>query len=69
VVGEGATTLILEEYEHAMARGATIYAEVVGFGTNSDGQHITQPTRETMAAAMRMARSSTWPAPSPSPCR
>ncbi|WP_052191351.1 beta-ketoacyl-ACP synthase [Luteibacter sp. 9133] len=55
VVGEGATTLILEEYEHAMARGATIYAEVVGFGTNSDGQHITQPTRETMAAAMRMA--------------
>lgn len=55
VVGEGATTLILEEYEHAIARGATIYAEIVGFGTNSDGQHITQPTRETMAAAMRMA--------------
>jgi 3-oxoacyl-[acyl-carrier-protein] synthase II len=55
VVGEGATTLILEEYEHALARGAKIYAEVVGFGTNSDGQHITQPTRETMAAAMRMA--------------
>lgn len=55
VVGEGATTLILEEYEHAMARGARIYAEIVGFGTNSDGVHITQPTRETMAAAMRMA--------------
>lgn len=55
VVGEGATTLILEEYEHALARGARIYAEIVGFGTNSDGQHITQPTRETMAAAMRMA--------------
>jgi 3-oxoacyl-[acyl-carrier-protein] synthase II len=55
VVGEGATTLILEEYEHAIARGAHIYAEIVGFGTNSDGQHITQPTRETMAAAMRMA--------------
>jgi 3-oxoacyl-[acyl-carrier-protein] synthase II len=55
VVGEGATTLILEEYEHALARRARIYAEIVGFGTNSDGQHITQPTRETMAAAMRMA--------------
>ncbi|MEX1826516.1 beta-ketoacyl-ACP synthase [Luteibacter sp. CQ10] len=55
VVGEGAVTLILEDYDHALARGATIHAEVVGFGTNSDGVHITQPTRETMAAAMRMA--------------
>ncbi|MET0504239.1 MAG: beta-ketoacyl-ACP synthase [Luteibacter sp.] len=63
VVGEGATTLILEEYEHALARGATIYAEIVGFGTNSDGQHITQPTRETMAAAMRMALADAGMAP------
>jgi len=52
VIGEGACTLILEEYEHAVARGATIHAEVVGYGTNSDGVHVTQPTKETMAVAM-----------------
>lgn len=55
VVGEGAATLILEDYEHAVARGATIYAEVIGFGTNTDGNHVTQPTAETMEIAMRMA--------------
>ena len=55
VLGEGACTLILEELEHAQARGATILAEVVGYGTNSDGQHVTQPSAGTMAQAMRLA--------------
>ena len=55
VVGEGAATLVLEEYEHAMARGAKIYAEVVGFSCNSDGSHVTQPEDKTMAIAMQQA--------------
>ncbi|MDO8313368.1 MAG: beta-ketoacyl-ACP synthase, partial [Sideroxyarcus sp.] len=55
VIGEGAGTLILEELEHAEARGAHIYAELIGFGTNSDGAHVTQPQSETMRIAMRMA--------------
>lgn len=55
VIGEGAVTLILEELEHAQARSARIYAELVGFGTNSDGSHMTQPQVETMVQAMRLA--------------
>ncbi|MDR0563811.1 MAG: beta-ketoacyl-ACP synthase [Azoarcus sp.] len=55
VVGEGAATLILEEYEHARARGAKIYAELVGFGTNGDGTHVTQPRADTQAIAMKLA--------------
>jgi 3-oxoacyl-[acyl-carrier-protein] synthase II len=55
VLGEGAGTLILEELEHARARGATIYAEVVGFGTNSDGCHVTHPNATTMQVAMALA--------------
>ena len=55
VIGEGAGTLILEELERAKSRGATILAEVVGYGTNMDGVHITQPTAETMADAMKLA--------------
>ena len=57
VIGEGAATLILEELEHALARGAKIIAEVVGFGTNSDGSHITQPNQSTMSEAMLLALS------------
>lgn len=52
VIGEGAGTLILEEYEHAKARGATIFAEIIGYKTNSDGRHITNPTQETMEVAI-----------------
>jgi len=52
VIGEGAGTLILEEYEHAKSRGAKIYAEIVGFSTNSDGTHITNPNEETMKEVM-----------------
>ncbi|MBR4684121.1 MAG: beta-ketoacyl-ACP synthase [Spirochaetia bacterium] len=55
VIGEGSGTLILEEYEHAVARGAKIYAEMVGFGTNTDGTHITQPNKTTMRRAMELA--------------
>jgi 3-oxoacyl-[acyl-carrier-protein] synthase II len=55
VIGEGATTLILEERAHAIARGAPIIAEVLGFACNSDGDHVTQPKAETMAAVIRLA--------------
>ncbi len=55
VVGEGGCTLILEEREHALARGARIYGEILGFGTNSDGAHVTSPQAETMAIVMQLA--------------
>lgn len=55
VLGEGGGTLILEELEHAKARGARIYAEVIGFGTNSDGTHVTKPNFNTMKRAMELA--------------
>ena len=55
VVGEGAGCLILEEYEHAQARGATIYAEIIGYGSNTDGQHVTRPDSEMMGRCMQLA--------------
>jgi 3-oxoacyl-[acyl-carrier-protein] synthase II len=55
VIGEGAGTLILEEREHALARGAKAQAELVGFGTNSDGLHVTQPDSNSMQTTMRLA--------------
>ena len=55
VIGEGAATLVLEDYEHAKKRGAKIYAEVIGFGTTTDGTHITNPNHETMGSAIARA--------------
>jgi 3-oxoacyl-[acyl-carrier-protein] synthase II len=55
VLGEGACTFVLEELEHAQNRGAHIYAELIGFASNSDGTHVTHPNPDTMAQAMRMA--------------
>ena len=55
VVAEGAATLILEEAERAKRRGAHIHGEVIGFGTSCDGQHVTQPSADGMAKAMKNA--------------
>lgn len=55
VIGEGACTLILENREHAIARGAKIYAEIVGFDTNSDGAHVTQPSSDMMQCVIEKA--------------
>lgn len=55
VLGEGACALVLEELEHALARNAPILGEILGWGTNSDGAHVTRPTQKTMEQAMQLA--------------
>ncbi len=59
VLGDGAGVVVLESYEHAKARGANIYAEVVGYGLNSDAYHMTQPSQggEGASACMELALS------------
>ncbi|HKE17135.1 MAG TPA: beta-ketoacyl-ACP synthase [Kofleriaceae bacterium] len=63
VVGEGAGTFVLEEYERARRLGKHIYAEIVGYGTNCDGTHVTNPSRDGMRGAMELALSSAGAAP------
>ncbi len=64
VVGEGAGTLVLESFERASARGARIHGELLGYGTNCDGTHVTAPAAKGMAGAIRLALSAAGISPS-----
>jgi 3-oxoacyl-[acyl-carrier-protein] synthase II len=55
VLSDGAGSLVLEEFEHAKARGANIYAEIIGFGTSSDAHHMTAPPDDGRGAALSMS--------------
>jgi 3-oxoacyl-[acyl-carrier-protein] synthase II len=55
VIGEGACTFVLERRDMAVARGANIYAEIIGYNTNSDGAHVTQPSPVTMQRVIQSA--------------
>lgn len=55
VIGEGAAMLVLEDRDHALARGARIHAEIAGFASNSDGAHVTRPAEATMRKVMELA--------------
>lgn len=63
ILGEGGAMLVLESWEHALARNATIYAEIAGFGASSDAHHITQPNASGPAQAMRAALADAGVAP------
>ena len=55
VLSDGAVSLVLEEFEHAKSRGATIHAEIIGFGTSSDAYHMTAPPEDGRGAALAMS--------------
>jgi 3-oxoacyl-[acyl-carrier-protein] synthase II len=55
VLSDGAGSLVLEEYEHAKARGATMHAEIIGFGTSSDAYHMTAPPEDGRGATLAMS--------------
>ena len=56
VLGDGAGTMVLEEYEHAKNRSANIYAEVIGFGMSSDAYHMTAPSEDGSGASLSISR-------------